>query len=402
MEPEKFLLDETTGRIEFIDTLKGFIIFLMLWGHTSLPKNVKIFIYSFHMPIFFILSGMTINLAKYYAMDFKTFLKKILKRYLFPYFFINLASFPLAYYTWNICGGYNRSIPKMFYSILIGNTEITKYLVSSPSWFLLTFFLSQLIFYFLVKVSKENKQTLFILCCISVIIGYFDEGQKRPWHYNTAFTGVMFLFIGNTVLSFIREYQLEKNKKLWFAIPFLLILGWALRQYNGDSTMNKNIFGKSLPIYFIMVISISSAFIILFMLLPKIRILNFIGKNTILYLSITSLLIRLFTLYCPKPFDTNYLLNFALALVLYFIMIPLFLFVNKFCPYIVGKKRQIKSNILNNIIKILIILTCLFFPAYYLSHFHKIWSLLISFVLACIFVPLANKFFPIIWNEEKA
>ncbi len=53
-------------RIEYIDALKGFAIFIVIWGHSLLNlKNgydffhnpVFEFIYSFHMPLFFMLSG---------------------------------------------------------------------------------------------------------------------------------------------------------------------------------------------------------------------------------------------------------------------------------------------------------------------------------------------------------
>lgn len=44
------------GRIEYIDQTKGIGILLVLIGHCSLPLVGK-FIYMFHMPLFYILSG---------------------------------------------------------------------------------------------------------------------------------------------------------------------------------------------------------------------------------------------------------------------------------------------------------------------------------------------------------
>ena len=47
-------------RVRWIDMVKGFGIFLMVIGHASgLPENIKLWIYGFHMPLFFILSGYT-------------------------------------------------------------------------------------------------------------------------------------------------------------------------------------------------------------------------------------------------------------------------------------------------------------------------------------------------------
>jgi fucose 4-O-acetylase-like acetyltransferase len=56
-----------TGRIEYVDTLKCFAIFCVLWGHAMqylkgsydfFHNPMFEFIYSFHMPLFFIVSGL--------------------------------------------------------------------------------------------------------------------------------------------------------------------------------------------------------------------------------------------------------------------------------------------------------------------------------------------------------
>lgn len=45
-------------RIEYIDVAKGVTILLVIVGHVShLPEPIKSSIYSFHMPLFFLLSG---------------------------------------------------------------------------------------------------------------------------------------------------------------------------------------------------------------------------------------------------------------------------------------------------------------------------------------------------------
>ena len=54
-------MHETKARIEFIDIIKALAIILVVIGHTS-PNRTEILpyksiIYAFHMPLFFILSG---------------------------------------------------------------------------------------------------------------------------------------------------------------------------------------------------------------------------------------------------------------------------------------------------------------------------------------------------------
>lgn len=46
------------NRIEYIDVAKGVAILLVVVGHvSSLPAPIKSSLYSFHMPLFFLLSG---------------------------------------------------------------------------------------------------------------------------------------------------------------------------------------------------------------------------------------------------------------------------------------------------------------------------------------------------------
>ena len=43
-------------RIKWIDLTKGVAIFLMVCGHTGIPSLISNWIWSFHMPLFFIIS----------------------------------------------------------------------------------------------------------------------------------------------------------------------------------------------------------------------------------------------------------------------------------------------------------------------------------------------------------
>lgn len=94
--------------IEYIDSIKGFAIFLMVMGHAiawnyvdwnevcvydiEQPLNVKIggliwqLIYSFHMPLFFMVSGY-LSYKTYEWENFYSFLKKKIMRLLIPWIF---------------------------------------------------------------------------------------------------------------------------------------------------------------------------------------------------------------------------------------------------------------------------------------------------------------------------
>lgn len=67
------------------DIAKGIAIFLMVIGHTSIPKIANTWIYSFHMPLFFFVSGVFFNLKNIQSGVFSSLLK--VKHCLFRIFY---------------------------------------------------------------------------------------------------------------------------------------------------------------------------------------------------------------------------------------------------------------------------------------------------------------------------
>lgn len=57
MNEAKHNLDIQTGRIEYIDIFRAFGIILMVMDHVEISKSFDHFIHTFHMPMFFLVSG---------------------------------------------------------------------------------------------------------------------------------------------------------------------------------------------------------------------------------------------------------------------------------------------------------------------------------------------------------
>lgn len=73
------------GRNSSVDIIKGIGIILVIMGHISENLFINRLIYSFHMPLFFILSGYAyINYNK--TNNIKDFIIKKLKTIVIPYF----------------------------------------------------------------------------------------------------------------------------------------------------------------------------------------------------------------------------------------------------------------------------------------------------------------------------
>ena len=86
-------------RLEYLDIAKGILIIMMLIGHTWDSGPVHYFVYSFHMPAFFLISGM---LFHYGSSADKPIWKVILHKarlLLIPYFCFEIFGITLAVLT---------------------------------------------------------------------------------------------------------------------------------------------------------------------------------------------------------------------------------------------------------------------------------------------------------------
>ncbi|HON53348.1 MAG TPA: acyltransferase family protein [Bacteroidales bacterium] len=69
-------------RINWIDYAKVIGIYLVVLGHLPIPEQGSVYIYSFHMPLFFFISGF---LSKTNNITFRQFILKKIRTLIIPY-----------------------------------------------------------------------------------------------------------------------------------------------------------------------------------------------------------------------------------------------------------------------------------------------------------------------------
>ena len=85
-----------TSRILAFDLLKGIGILLVMVGHIEIPQTLRTIIYSFHMPLFFFVSG-----CFFKEVSLKVFFKKKWQQLLIPWLFFAAILF-LVLFTLNL------------------------------------------------------------------------------------------------------------------------------------------------------------------------------------------------------------------------------------------------------------------------------------------------------------
>ena len=168
-------MDKT--RSETISIAKGLGIILMIIGHSGCPEWMFYFIYLFHMPLFFFLSGYCFK--EKYLDDKKTFIKHRLKGLYVPivkYNLIFIALHNLLYqlkiyehtYSWN------EILDKSLHVFLLGFTEINL----GQYWFLRYLLLSALAFLLLKWLTKKRPEIIrygfWLIPFIAIPSNYFQ------------------------------------------------------------------------------------------------------------------------------------------------------------------------------------------------------------------------------------
>lgn len=344
-------------RINWIDNIKFLGIFLVIIGHCiPFESALSKYIYSFHMPLFFFLSGLVFNSSKH--KNFKEFLSKKAKSILIPYFSFSI----FAYIFWLLISskltkssiGVNPLQPLIgiFYSNSIGNWMI----YDGPLWFLTCLFLVEIQFYFVDKFTKNSIKKLIFVLLMYALIGEADSKFmtfRFPWSFDVSLTSVVFFgcgFIFKVKIEQLREIFINKKNGIIKVLPLLILSMVYL--FNTHIEMNYNIYGNILYFY-ISALSGIVFYSIIFMLILdyKIKFINFIGRNTIILLSLHLVFINcvrgliFFIFKIPMNILTNSEpIGLLLAVICIIAFLPICYFINNYMPFLIGR-RSTKINI---------------------------------------------------------
>lgn len=196
------------NRYEELDSLKGLAIILVYLGHcfqlgeinliNNSFANLYIFrsIYSFHMPLFFIISGFVSNSSK--NIKLSKFYKNKVLRLLIPYFFINLLDFIPRTLFPNLVNSKFAGIEEL----LFNGTKI--------SWFIYTLFIIFIIFPLLNRyILKKDDYYLFgMFLFIINYLGIF--ARIRVFALNSVIYYLIYFYLGYILKEKIKNCEINK------------------------------------------------------------------------------------------------------------------------------------------------------------------------------------------------
>lgn len=289
-------------RLRYIDLTKGLAIFLMLWGHTMTSVNsVHIWIYSFHMPIFFIICGILLRL-KEEENNGEYQLGNIIIRRLYT------AGIPYFIFGFVLAGFYSVLNILAHQPISLGSRlfKVFTFQGIDSLWFLPAYVFADIVVMCIEDISNVHikKYLRIIVTAVAFIIACFLQPYMTVWYFDILYKvilGICFIEIG----ILISKYRIIEKLPLWGTVLFLLV-GIICSQVNGEVEMSATKIGNP-AIYFPCAIITSIAIMRLFKIIedkkwPLLKYMEEYGKNTIVLLVTNNLIIEIVRLFDYKLF----------------------------------------------------------------------------------------------------
>ena len=211
-------------RIESFDILKGIGIILMIVAHTYGPNRpIWNFIYAFHMPLFFIVTGYFYKKIAISDLFIKN-CNQLLIQYIALCFIINVL----------VQIRQPHNIQKDIINVFTG---------IGPSWFLLAMFLSRIEFHFILTFFPNHYyRTSFIISICVCFTTYFIELSS----FLSFFPSLASLFFLSTGYYINHHNYLDHIKKHTITASFIGFVLWLITSLYGKVELSQCIFKLSI------------------------------------------------------------------------------------------------------------------------------------------------------------
>lgn len=187
-----------SNRIVSFDILKGVGILLVILGHIEIPYMLKTVIYSFHMPLFFFVSG-----CFFRSISWKEFINKKIRQLLIPWAFFAFLRFAYLFVlklneTHNVAEAISNPVTSMFDGFLgDGNS----FVLFRTIWFLICLFDVSFVYLLIHKITPPHTyKTLIIsiLCVLLYGIGYWLNANDidLPYFIDTTMSTLIYYHLG--------------------------------------------------------------------------------------------------------------------------------------------------------------------------------------------------------------
>ncbi len=274
-------------RVHYIDVLKGLGIVFVVVAHCNTITYGGGYFYSFHMALFFFISGMLMNTAKYNT--FRSFLLSRIKQLYVPY----VVFYCMLYLYWLFVERHLRTIDITPWEGFVGlfyGTDNNKWIYpGGVMWFVISLMVLELLMYVLLRMSKSwfvRGGMLVILTAVGLLLSKFHL-YILPFSLNNALLAIPYFMIG----YLLRRVLLENNtvcevQKKYLLIALLPIMGFTILFYPWicEQGLQTDISGLTHPaiyVFYTLPFIEIALWLIISMLIGRNSLWEWLGRNTL-------------------------------------------------------------------------------------------------------------------------
>ncbi len=352
-------------RLDYLDMAKGIGIFFVALGHMEdIATGTRVWISSFHMPLFFLISGILMAVKDDPAKDFREAVSKRFRGIIIPYLWFSLSYFIIDIGNLNVVHNID------LHTFIVDTIDSATFYGMSVLWFLPALFLASVGFLFLKK-KFSDRITAPLLIVIAVVSYVIKLQFEKLYAANesslliTSLINIVYIFLRAAVAqSFVGYgYYAKKladrllssgSKIMSFASSrpgslvagmVLLAVNIVLAGMNGCADL-RNVILNNVAVYYVAAFAGCFGIILICKALPVSKIITYFGRNSIIVMAchinyyILYAGIKLAWLVDSYNTHAKHYVFVAVTMITVFVLSAVVIeVINRFFPFVLGRKR---------------------------------------------------------------
>lgn len=328
------------GRLRYIDNIKGFAICLVILGHITQfnenLSNLTNWIYSFHIPLFFIVSGYLSSLSNT-KISILNMINKKWKSLMVPYIWFSIINFSMKTLFILFSSGLNKEV--LTYEIC----RVITFYGNGTVWFLACLFFVETLYKLLETcISNKNMRT-FICLLLSILAMNIKSENILIISMARVIISLGFYTVGHQYIQYINNVSYKYTK----IVPIFLIIANFLICISQNSRVDLySLQLQNIPIYVLTSILGSAGVIMLFRynkLDLKFNMFNILGTQSLILMLVHVRIMDAIKVLMNKIGlnNINYMIyTFILFTLVVGISYIGVIIINKYFYFMIGKERN--------------------------------------------------------------
>ena len=347
------------NRYIWVDVIKGLAILLIMFGHVHSSSPFKTYISSFHVPIFFVVSGVLLSI-KDSQYDRRNFLFNTVRKNITPYLYFSICAIIINiffYYMYDRGNTLSVTLQGVYHTIILFGIDAL--------WFIPSYLIAYRLFYLLKSKWQYSLIGFLAFLAVTVILSKFVlyggyEYSNLTYHLvkepiiliSRSLTGACFILAGYFLVKLYKRIMLSDYM---IAIMGVLLIGIniVLTYFIGSVNFSMADLGKYPFMTYLNGFCGTFAYIFIIYAFRKItnhfRFLAFCGKNSLIlmcsHMSLKLVFISEFILGHIFYYDTSNILHGILATVIMILIeLPIIYLLNGPLKFVLGKKPRSETK----------------------------------------------------------